>query len=89
MWEFIDKLIKVSLPRTKDFRGLSPKAFDGSGNYSIGIEDQTIFPEIDPNTVTKLRGMEITLVTSTPDDAQARALLTKFGFPFTKDGEKV
>lgn len=89
MWEFIDKLINVSLPRTRDFRGLSPRAFDGSGNYTLGIEEQTIFPEIDPNETPKLRGMEITIVTTTPNDEWAKALLNKFGFPFIKDGEKV
>lgn len=89
MWEFIDKLINVAIPRTKDFRGFSSKAFDGQGNYTLGIEEQTIFPEIDPNSIAKMRGLEITLVTSTPDDARAKALLDKFGFPFTKDGEKV
>lgn len=89
MWEFIDKLINVSLPRTKDFRGLSQKAFDGSGNYTLGIEEQTIFPEIDPNAIAKMRGMEVTIVTSTDSDASAKALLNKFGFPFIKDGEKV
>jgi large subunit ribosomal protein L5 len=89
MWEFLDKLVNVALPRTRDFRGLSPDAFDGNGNYTIGIEEQTIFPEIDPNAVTKMRGLEITIVTSTDDDARARALLDKFGFPFRKDGEKV
>lgn len=89
MWEFLDRLISVVFPRTKDFRGLPVTGFDGSGNYTIGIEEQTVFPEIDPNTVTKLRGMEITIVTSTKNDAHARALLAKFDFPFIKDGEKV
>ena len=86
MWEFLDKIISVALPRTKDFRGLPVEAFDGSGNYTIGIEEQTVFPEIDPNAVTKLRGMEVTIVTSTDDDAKAKALLDKFGFPFIKNG---
>jgi len=89
MWEFLDKIVNVALPRTRDFRGLSPEAFDGNGNYTLGIEEQTIFPEIDPNTVTKTRGLEVTIVTSTDNDVYARALLDKFGFPFRKDGEKV
>ncbi|MEA3357451.1 MAG: 50S ribosomal protein L5 [Patescibacteria group bacterium] len=87
MWEFMDKLISIAFPRTKDFRGLSPDAFDGSGNYTIGITDQTVFPEIDPNTVDKLRGMEITIVTNADNDKDASELLNKFGFPFTKSGE--
>ncbi|MDD3661914.1 MAG: 50S ribosomal protein L5 [Candidatus Dojkabacteria bacterium] len=89
MWEFLDKLINVTFPRTKDFRGLPIDAFDGQGNYTVGIEEQTVFPEIDPNEIKKLRGMEITIVTSTKDDERARALLSKFGFPFAKDGKKV
>lgn len=89
MWEFIDKLINVTLPRTRDFRGLPFDAFDGQGNYTIGIPEQTVFPEIDPNEVTKLRGLEVTFVTSATDDAQGKALLDKFGVPFSKDGEKV
>lgn len=89
MWHFIDRLINVVFPRTKDFRGLSPNAFDGSGNYTIGIEEQTVFPEINPNEVPKLRGMEITLGTSTRNDDHARLLLNKFGFPFKKDGKEI
>ena len=89
MWEFIDKLINVTLPRTRDFRGLPADAFDGQGNYTIGILEQTVFPEIDPNEVTKLRGLEVTFVTSATDDVQAKALLDKFGVPFSQDGKKV
>jgi large subunit ribosomal protein L5 len=89
MWEFFDKLVNVAFPRTKDFRGLPVTGFDGRGNYTIGIEEQTIFPEIDANEVKKLRGMEITIVTSAHDDQKARALMSKFGFPFAQDGKKV
>lgn len=89
MWQFFDRLISVTFPRTKDFRGLSPRSFDGSGNYSIGIKEQTSFPEIDPNEVTKLKSLEITIVTSTKNDDHARALLDKFDFPIKKDGKKV
>ena len=87
MWHFLDRLIQVVFPRTKDFRGLPTTAFDGSGNYTIGIEEQTVFPEINPNEVSKLRGMEITIVTSSQNDEHARLLLNKFGFPFKKDGK--
>ena len=85
MWEFFDKLVNVVLPRTKDFRGLSPKSFDGAGNYSLGVEDHTVFVEIDPNNVTKIRSLEITIVTTAKNDKDARLLLDKFGFPFKKD----
>lgn len=89
MWQFIDRLINVTLPRTKDFRGLPNDSFDGSGNYSIGMREQTAFPEIDPNEVQKLRGLQITFVTSTDNDEHTKALLDKFGFPLQKDGKKV
>ncbi|MCA9376677.1 50S ribosomal protein L5 [Candidatus Nomurabacteria bacterium] len=89
MWEFFDKLVNVVFPRTKDFRGVSYKAFDGSGNYSLGIEEHTVFPEIDPNKVQKLRSLQVTIVTSAQDDKDAKLLLDKFGFPFKKDGKKV
>jgi large subunit ribosomal protein L5 len=85
MWDFFDKLAKVVFPRTKDFRGLSPKAFDGAGNYSIGIEDHTVFPEIDSNNVRKIRSLQVTIVTTTKDNNEAKMLLDKFGFPFIKD----
>ncbi len=85
MWEFFDKLVNIVLPRTKDFRGLDPKAFDGSGNYSVGIEDHTVFVEIDPNNVTKIRSLQATIVTSAKNDVEGKALLDKFGFPFRKD----
>ncbi|MFH1547184.1 MAG: 50S ribosomal protein L5 [bacterium] len=89
MWHFLDRLINIAFPRTKDFRGMPVSSFDGSGNYTIGIREQTSFPEIDPNEITKLRGMEITIVTSTINDIHAKALLDKFGFPFKKDGKEV
>lgn len=85
MWEFFDKLINIVFPRVKDFRGLSPKSFDKAGNYSIGINDHTIFVEIDPNNVTKIRGLEITIVTTANNAKDGKLLLDKFGFPFIKD----
>ena len=81
MWDFLDRLIAVALPRIRDFRGLSP-AFDGRGNYTFGVTEQLIFPEIDYDTVTKTRGMDITIVTTATDDEQGRALLDAFGWPF-------
>ncbi len=86
MWDFFDKLVNITLPRVKDFHGLSPKSFDGSGNYSIGIEDHVVFPEIDPNKVQKLRSLQIPLVISGNSDDNSKAFLDKFGFPFKKDG---
>jgi large subunit ribosomal protein L5 len=85
MWEFFDKLVNIALPRTKDFRGLNPNSFDGAGNYSIGIEDHTVFIEIDPNNVTRIRSLQITIVTTAKTDKEAKVLLDKFGFPFRKD----
>jgi large subunit ribosomal protein L5 len=82
MYEFFDRLVSVALPRVRDFRGVSPKAFDGRGNYTIGIREQLIFPEIDFNKVDKLRGMNISIVTTARDDDQARALLKGLGMPF-------
>jgi len=82
MYEFLDRLVSVALPRVRDFRGVSPKAFDGRGNYTIGIREQLIFPEIDFNKVDKLRGMNITIVTSARNDEQSRALLKGLGMPF-------
>src|SRR5947199_7959318 len=82
MYEFFDRLVSVALPRVRDFRGVSPKAFDGRGNYTIGIREQLIFPEIDFNKVDKLRGMNISIVTTARDDEQARALLKGLGMPF-------
>jgi large subunit ribosomal protein L5 len=81
-YEFLDRLISASLPRVRDFRGVSSKSFDGRGNYTLGLRDQLIFPEIDIAKVEKLKGMNITIVTSSPDDNGARALLKAFGMPF-------
>jgi large subunit ribosomal protein L5 len=82
MYEFLDRLVSVALPRVRDFRGVSPKAFDGRGNYTIGVREQLIFPEIDFNKVDKLRGMNISIVTTARNDDQARALLKSLGMPF-------
>ena len=82
MYEFFDRLIAASIPRIRDFRGLSPKSFDGHGNYSMGVTEQIIFPEIDYDKVDRTRGMDITFVTTAKDDASGRALLDAFGFPF-------
>ena len=82
MYEFLDRLVSVALPRVRDFRGVSPKAFDGRGNYTIGIREQLIFPEIDFNKVDKLRGMNISIVTTARTDEHARALLKGLGMPF-------
>ncbi|UXR31025.1 50S ribosomal protein L5 [Staphylococcus simulans] len=84
MYEFLDKLISVSLPRVRDFHGVSKKAFDGRGNYTLGIKEQLIFPEIDYDKVSKVRGMDIVIVTTANTDEEARALLTQFGMPFQK-----
>ena len=82
MYEFLDRFVSVALPRVRDFRGVSPKAFDGRGNYTIGVREQLIFPEIDFNKVDKLRGMNISIITSARNDEQARALLKGLGMPF-------
>ncbi len=82
MYEFLDRLVSVALPRVRDFRGVSAKAFDGRGNYTLGVRDQLIFPEIDFNKVEKTRGMNISIVTTARDDEQARALLKALGMPF-------
>jgi len=82
MYEFLDRLISIALPRIRDFRGVNPKSFDGNGNYSIGLAEQLVFPEIDPDKVTFTQGMDITFVTSTRNDDEARELLRLFGMPF-------
>lgn len=82
MYEFLDRLISVALPRVRDFRGLSPKSFDGRGNYNMGVKEQIIFPEIDYDQVDDLRGMDITITTSAETDEEGRALLSAFSFPF-------
>jgi len=84
MYEFLDRLIASSLPRIRDFRGINDKGFDGSGNYTLGVTEQIIFPEIDIDKVSKIQGMDITFVTTAPSDKEAQALLTEFGFPFKK-----
>jgi large subunit ribosomal protein L5 len=84
MWDFLDRLISIALPRTRDFKGLSPKSFDGRGNYNFGLEEQTVFPEIDYDKVDKIRGMNITIVTTAETDEEAKALLEALGFPFRK-----
>jgi len=82
MWEFFDRLTNVALPRVRDFRGTSPKAFDGRGNYTLGVREQIIFPEVDYDKVEKITGMNVTVVTSAKTDAEAKALLTHLGMPF-------
>ncbi len=84
MWEFFDRLIALSIPRIRDFRGLNPNGFDGRGNYSFGVTEQLIFPEIDYDKVMKVRGLDVTLVTTAETDEQGRALLGAFGFPFRR-----
>jgi large subunit ribosomal protein L5 len=87
MWEFFDRLVTVALPRSRDFRGMNPKSFDGSGNYTFGLTEQLVFPEVNYDKVDAVRGMDITIVTSAKVDAHARALLDAFGFPFIRDQE--
>ena len=84
MYEFLDKLVSISLPRVRDFRGISKKSFDGRGNYTLGVKEQLIFPEIDYDKVNKVRGMDIVIVTTANTDEEARELLTQFGMPFQK-----
>jgi large subunit ribosomal protein L5 len=84
MWEFVDRLVSLALPRIRDFRGLSPTAFDGHGNYTLGVTEQLIFPEIDYDKVVKVTGMDITIVTTATTDDEGRALLTALGFPFAQ-----
>ena len=85
MWEFLDRLLSMALPRVRDFRGISPKSFDGRGNYTLGITEQLIFPEIEYDKIDRTRGMDITFVTSTKDDKEAYALLKHLGFPFKEN----
>jgi len=85
MWAFLDRLINVALPRVRDFRGISPDSFDGRGNYTLGLRDQLIWPEIDYDEIDKLRGMEVTIVTSAQTDEQARTLLKLLGMPFKEE----
>ncbi len=85
MWHFLDRLMNIALPRVRDFRGVSPEAFDGRGNYTLGLRDQLIFPEIDYDKIDKLRGMEVTVVTTARSDDHARLLLQLLGMPFRKE----
>ncbi len=84
MWEFLERLISISIPRIRDFRGLNPKSFDGRGNYSMGVREQIIFPEIDYDKIDKIRGLDITITTSAKDNEEGLALLSSFSFPFKK-----
>jgi large subunit ribosomal protein L5 len=86
MWSFLDRLMNIALPRVRDFRGISPDAFDGRGNYTLGLREQLVFPEIDYDKIDKLRGLEVTIVTSGRTDDEARQLLTMLGMPFRKEG---
>ena len=87
MWEFLDRLISLAIPRIRDFRGLNPNAFDGRGNYTFGVTEQLIFPEIDYDSIDAPRGMDITIVTTATSDAEGKALLDAFGFPFKREGQ--
>ncbi|MCW8844493.1 MAG: 50S ribosomal protein L5 [Gammaproteobacteria bacterium] len=84
MYEFLDRLVGIAIPRVRDFRGLNPKSFDGRGNYSLGVKEQIIFPEVDYDKVDAIRGMDITITTTAKDDREGRALLEAFNFPFKK-----
>jgi large subunit ribosomal protein L5 len=84
MWSFLDRLINVALPRMRDFRGVSPNSFDGRGNYTLGLREQLIFPEVNYDKIDKIRGLEVTIVTTAPDDEQGRALLESLGMPFRR-----
>ena len=88
MWEFFDRLVSLAIPRIRDFRGLPPNSFDGRGNYTFGVTEQLIFPEIDYDKVDVTRGMDITIVTTARTDAEGKALLAAFGFPFRREGQQ-
>jgi len=87
MWEFLDRLINLAIPRIRDFRGLSPRSFDGNGNYSFGVTEQLIFPDVDYDSIDTIRGMDITIVTTATTDEEGRALLEAFSFPFRAEGQ--
>jgi large subunit ribosomal protein L5 len=87
MWEFFDRLVSIAIPRIRDFRGLSPTSFDGRGNYTFGVTEQLIFPEIDYDKIDQPRGMDITIVTTARTNAEGKALLDAFGFPFRREGQ--
>jgi large subunit ribosomal protein L5 len=84
MYDFLSKLVNIALPRVRDFRGLSPKGFDGRGNYSMGVQEQIIFPEIDYDKIDKIKGLNVTIVTTAQSDEEGRSLLKKLGMPFKK-----
>ena len=84
MWDFLDKLLNIALPRIRDFRGVNPDGFDGRGNYSLGLREQVVFPEIDYDKIDKLRGLEVAIITTARNDDEARSLLTRLGMPFRK-----
>jgi large subunit ribosomal protein L5 len=86
MWEFMDRLISIAIPRIRDFRGLNPRSFDGNGNYTFGLTEQLVFPEIDYDSIDQPRGMDITIVTTAGTDAHGRSLLLAMGFPFKREG---
>lgn len=86
MWSFLDRLMNVALPRVRDFRGVSPDAFDGRGNYTLGLREQLVFPEIEYDKIDKIRGLEVSIVTSARTDDEARHLLNMLGMPFRKEG---
>ena len=86
MYEFLDRLISLALPRVRDFRGVNPNAFDGHGNYSLGLTEQLVFPELNPDKFTRVQGMNITMVTTAGSDDEARELLRLFGMPFRQEG---
>jgi len=88
MWEFLDRLISLAIPRVRDFRGLNPRSFDGNGNYTFGVSDQLIFPEVDYDSIDAPRGMDITIVTTAKTNAEGKALLDAFGFPFKREGQE-
>ena len=88
MWEFLDRLISLAIPRVSDFRGLNPRSFDGHGNYTFGVSDQLIFPEVDYDSIDAPRGMDITIVTTAKTNAEGKALLDAFGFPFKREGQE-
>ena len=88
MWEFLDRLVSIALPRIRDFRGLNPRSLDGRGNFSLGIREQLIFPEINYDDIQQVRGLDVTITTTAETDDHARALLTAIGLPFSSDGER-
>ena len=88
MWEFYDRLVSLAIPRIRDFRGMEPSSFDGRGNYTFGVTEQLIFPEIDYDSIDTVRGMDITIVTTANSDNEGRALLTALGFPFRRESER-